>query len=852
MDKKKLYEAAQKLRSMGRNGDTVLAHINPREAALLKSMGGAGTTNPKTGLPEFNDFGWGSFDSWYTPYVAPTYDFTTPSYSAPSFSLPTYTAPETTWQGTVGSNAGAFGGITNTPEYQALKPSDPITAYVNTPVNMGDPYNLISSGPSYSANQDAFGKAIDYLYNDLKYTGDLGATTQPPAPVDTTVGPSQTVDTSFLDDYLSDASTSSGSSAAPSAPEQPSGGLDAVAPTQPDTSSGGLSQADTSDALTGGANVPQDLTQGPMPTWSYTGDDESAQKVVDQVIKDVFKAPEAPSQPGRATNGMTLKELRALQDAGFGSADISDNQTVDQAAAALQLSRMKPGQALGLLSGVVTGNPYAIASSIASIAGENKVAQAIGVASNLVSGNTIGALSGLANLSGQREIANVISMANALRYGNAGAVAQIAANMTGNRDLAATVGVINSLASNDPMRIFTSLVSAQPTLGKLASGELWDSLTGSTIAKNAPSGAISDAYNYATSTGGLSDSSFNDMLSKISSNYGLDFSAIPQFKSPDFSGIDFGSLGLEESAPALPTQTPASQFAMNMAAPFNRRDLSDPFDWSKYFPKSKTPMIINAPNQQPRVESDSSREPKKPDLEQIFGALDPAMKNLLIERGIGPVIGIHAASGGSIMDSMNSVIKSLTPDFGAPSLRGGLSGGARKAPLQLAQLQQMRQSIVPPMARGGLPTKYKEAAPEGHNPEFITGLTGYYANGRGTGQSDDIPAMLHDGDYVMDADTVAAFGDGSSKAGKDALTGFLREVPHRDGAQGKPVPAKIADGEFVLPESFVTALGNGDNKRGAKMLDMMRENLRSHKRSAPTSKIPPKALSPLDYLKKAK
>ena len=162
------------------------------------------------------------------------------------------------------------------------------------------------------------------------------------------------------------------------------------------------------------------------------------------------------------------------------------------------------------------------------------------------------------------------------------------------------------------------------------------------------------------------------------------------------------------------------------------------------------------------------------------------------------------------------------------------------------------QGNIGGLAQGGLPTKYKEAAPEGHNPEFVTGLTGYYAGGRGTGQSDDIPAMLHDGDYVIDAEAVSALGDGSSKAGKDALTGFLREVPHRDGAQGKPVPAKIADGEFVLPESFVTALGNGDNKRGAKMLDMMRENLRAHKRSAPTSKIPPKALSPLDYLKKAK
>jgi hypothetical protein len=44
---------AQFLQSQGRKGDSILAHINPKEAALLQKMGGAGTANPSTGLPEF-------------------------------------------------------------------------------------------------------------------------------------------------------------------------------------------------------------------------------------------------------------------------------------------------------------------------------------------------------------------------------------------------------------------------------------------------------------------------------------------------------------------------------------------------------------------------------------------------------------------------------------------------------------------------------------------------------------------------------------------------------------------------------------------------------------------------------
>jgi hypothetical protein len=48
-----LASAAESLRQQGRYGDTVLAHINPQEAMMLKAMGGSGTINPATGLPEF-------------------------------------------------------------------------------------------------------------------------------------------------------------------------------------------------------------------------------------------------------------------------------------------------------------------------------------------------------------------------------------------------------------------------------------------------------------------------------------------------------------------------------------------------------------------------------------------------------------------------------------------------------------------------------------------------------------------------------------------------------------------------------------------------------------------------------
>lgn len=49
----KLHEALKVIGQHGRYGDTELAHVNPREAAMLRAMGGSGTINPKTGLREY-------------------------------------------------------------------------------------------------------------------------------------------------------------------------------------------------------------------------------------------------------------------------------------------------------------------------------------------------------------------------------------------------------------------------------------------------------------------------------------------------------------------------------------------------------------------------------------------------------------------------------------------------------------------------------------------------------------------------------------------------------------------------------------------------------------------------------
>ena len=140
--------------------------------------------------------------------------------------------------------------------------------------------------------------------------------------------------------------------------------------------------------------------------------------------------------------------------------------------------------------------------------------------------------------------------------------------------------------------------------------------------------------------------------------------------------------------------------------------------------------------------------------------------------------------------------------------------GQMGTPAQQKQLQQM--TVIPQLAallqsRG---MKLAEGGRADHeHPEYdgtpvfrtggLEGLGGKYVEGKGDGTSDDITAMLANGEYVFSADVVSA-------------------------------------------------LGNGSNKAGAKELDHMVQAIRSRARSAPPDKLPPDAKSPLEYLKSSK
>lgn len=107
--------------------------------------------------------------------------------------------------------------------------------------------------------------------------------------------------------------------------------------------------------------------------------------------------------------------------------------------------------------------------------------------------------------------------------------------------------------------------------------------------------------------------------------------------------------------------------------------------------------------------------------------------------------------------------------------------------------------------------------------------------------------------------TVQHHAEGGKILSSPLMAASGGDVPHKGshyvqgagGGQDDLIPAKLADGEYVFDAEIVAALGDGSNKEGAKKLDAMREAIRKHKRSGSLKTIPPAAKSPLQYLKEA-
>ena len=228
-----------------------------------------------------------------------------------------------------------------------------------------------------------------------------------------------------------------------------------------------------------------------------------------------------------------------------------------------------------------------------------------------------------------------------------------------------------------------------------------------------------------------------------------------------------------------------------------------------YTPNEELLRNLNAPGFNPVNEGDYGDEDTPAPTQMASGGLSSMATPVASYYTFGQPADILANLGMRPQPPMNP--PETTPQIGQqqPPQQAQQQGLPQQMPPQMAQQtpQGMPQQGIMPQQQGMPPAMRKGGLPHVSNVPFVEGRMdfrqGSAVHGEGDGQSDDIPAMLADGEYVIDAETVAQIGNGSTKAGAQAL-------------------------------------------------DKFREGIRSHKRSAPVNKIPPKTKALTSYLKGVK
>ena len=190
----------------------------------------------------------------------------------------------------------------------------------------------------------------------------------------------------------------------------------------------------------------------------------------------------------------------------------------------------------------------------------------------------------------------------------------------------------------------------------------------------------------------------------------------------------------------------------------------------------------------------------------------------LIGKGVGLLGNIGGGGGGSGQTGTygGTGTGRLNPIFSAKlPTAGGL--GLNRTKRALGDVDWLTYGTRPELSffdyapRAALPTPVTTPVPNNpagpimpveDPPRFAKGGRSEFAvNGPGTGRSDDIPAVLSDGEYVIDAETVALLGDGSSKAGAKKLDELRVKVRKHKGK-------KLAKGRFSAnakkPEAYLS------------------------------------------------
>ena len=236
------------------------------------------------------------------------------------------------------------------------------------------------------------------------------------------------------------------------------------------------------------------------------------------------------------------------------------------------------------------------------------------------------------------------------------------------------------------------------------------------------------------------------------------------------------------------------------------------------------PTIIPPQPPPPTVDNTKPKDTldKIADVATIAGAVIPAI-GALAGDGKGGGTGTYIPGGGSFDPNFSA--KLPTPGEGGAFTVGGLGPPTGPNPMAVRPTADWyRYATGPAMdIPRGVDLSRATSPYAGFGPgtlgeetfnRITTGMArggpmgyargssrdSFAVEGPGTGRSDDIPAVLSDGEYVIDAETVALLGDGSSRAGAKKLDELRVKVRKHKGKN-------LAKGKFSVnakhPEAYM-------------------------------------------------
>ena len=284
-----------------------------------------------------------------------------------------------------------------------------------------------------------------------------------------------------------------------------------------------------------------------------------------------------------------------------------------------------------------------------------------------------------------------------------------------------------------------------------------------------------------------------------------------------------------------------------------------PEEWTppENLPPANTPTGIDAEGAQPPISTDQTDE--------IYKKLDSVKKQIAndsVKKGIPLSNAVQYANGlGQTSSPSAQVIQQpqQTTSGGtalSPLSAQYLTSTASKQGFvnPLSSFEKMIAADTKPQP---MPTQSTVQVSQGNV------MPDYYSYGQNQSIDDILGITAKEGGLVTPlmakGGSVQKYAEGGlsvpmmNHGGK--MRGDFRHGAHVAGpgdGQSDDIPAMLADGEYVLDSEIVAALGNGSTKAGSKLLDKFRQEIRAHKRSGSINSIPPKSKSPLQYLADAK